>query len=164
MSEIDLLSPLKSESPPAPSELITTAGSLQALRVAQGLSIADVSTRLKFSPKHIEALEAERFDSLPRGLALKALVKNYARLLGVDSKAIENVLQPYIGQVSGGIAAHTSTRTLGAHHAEKHNTTLGNSVWILIILCVVVAALGIAIWQGIFPASWIPAWMLGAVK
>jgi len=164
MSEIDLLSPLKSESPPAPTELITTAGSLRALRIAQGLTIDDVSVRLKFSSKHIEALESERFDSLPRGLALKALVKNYARLLGVDSKAIESVLQPYIGQVTGGIAAHTSTRTLGAHHAEKHHSALGNSVWIVIILCVVFVALGIAIWQGIFPSSWIPAWMSGVAK
>jgi cytoskeletal protein RodZ len=163
MSDIDLLSPLKSESPPAPKELITTAGSLRALRIARGLSIEDVCARLKFSTKHIEALESESFDSLPRGLALKTLVKNYARLLGVDSNTIENALQPYIGQVTGGIAEHTSTRTLGAHHTEK-NTTPGSSLWLFVIFCVVIAALGIAIWQGIFPASWIPGWLLGAVK
>lgn len=163
MSDIDLLSPLKSESPPAPTELITTAGSLRALRVARGLSLEDVAVRLKFPAKNIEALESERFDSLPRGLALKALVKNYSRLLGVDSTAIENVLQPYIGKVTGGIAAHTSTRTLGAHHSERH-TSVNSSIWIIAILCVVVVALGIAVWQGIFPTSWIPGWMLGAVK
>jgi len=163
MSDIDLLSPLKSESPPAPTELITTAGSLRALRVARGLSLEDVSARLKFAAKHIDALESERFDSLPRGLALKSLVKNYARLLGVDSKSIENVLQPYIGKVTGGIAEHTSTRTLGAHHADRHGS-LSSSMWIIVILCVVMAALAIAIWQGIFPASWMPSWMLGAVK
>ncbi len=163
MSEIDLLSPLKSESPPAPTELITTAGSLRALRVARGLSIDDVAARLKFAAKHIEALEAERFDSLPRGLALKALVKNYSRLLGVDSRAIENVLQPYIGKVTGGIAAHTSTRTLGAHESERSGS-ISSSMWIVVILCVVLAALAVAIWQGIFPANWVPGWLLGAFK
>ena len=163
MSDPDLLSPLKSESPPAPKELVTTAGSLRALRVARGLSIEDVCARLKFSAKHIEALESESFDSLPRGLALKVIVKNYARLLGVDSTAIENTLQPYIGQVTGGIAAHTSTRTLGAHHTEK-NPSSGSSLWLIVIFCVVIAVLGIAIWQGIFPANWIPGWLAGAVK
>ncbi len=163
MSDLDLLSPLKNESPPAPSELMTTAGSLRALRIARGLSLEDVSMRLKFPAKHIEALESESFDRLPKGLALKALVKNYARLLGVDSTSIENVLQPYIGKVTGGIAAHTSTRTLGAHHSEK-NSAASSSMWIIVILCVVIAALGIAIWQGIFPTGWMPAWMLGAVK
>jgi hypothetical protein len=163
MSDLDLLSPLKNESPPTPQERITTLGSLRALRVARGLSIEDVCARLKFPIKHIEALESESFESLPRGLALKTIVKNYTRLLGVDSVAIENALQPYIGQVTGGIAAHTSTRTLGAHHAEK-NTSSGSSLWLIVILCVVLAALGIAIWQGIFPASWIPGWLVGAVK
>lgn len=163
MSDVDLLTPLKSESPPAPTELITTAGSLRALRIAQGLSIDDVAVRLKFAAKHIDALESERFDSLPRGLALKALVKNYARLLGVDSKAIENVLQPYIGKVTGGIAAHTSTRTLGAHHAQKPHSS-HSVLWIIVTLCVVFAALGIAVWQGILPAHWLPSWLFGASK
>lgn len=163
MSETDLLSPLKNESPPAPNELVTTAGSLRALRLAKGWTLADVEARLKFAAKHIDALESERFDSLPRGLALKSLVKNYARLLGVDSKAIERALEPYIGTVTGGIAAHTSTRTLGAHQAER-SFSIGSSVWIVVILAVVLAALGIAIWQGIIPANWLPSWLSGAAK
>ncbi len=162
MSEVDLLSPLKSESPPAPTELVTNAGSLRALRISRGLSIEDVAVRLKFPAKHIEALEAERLDSLPRGLALKGLVKNYARLLGIDSKSIESSLQPYIGQVTGGIAAHTSTRTLGAHQAER--VSGGSPVWILVISVVVLTAFGVAVWQGIVPHQWLPGWFGGLFK
>lgn len=163
MSEQDLLTPLKSESPPAPAEPVTNLGALRASRIAQGLTLQDVAARLKFPAKLIEALEAERFDSLPRGLALKTLVKNYARLLSVDSQSIEASLQPYIGKVTGGIAAHTSTRTLGTHHTDS-SFSIGSSMWIVVILSVVIVALLVAIWQGIVPTHWLPTWIAGAIK
>jgi cytoskeletal protein RodZ len=162
MSDAELVSALRTESAPAPIELITSAGSLRSLRIAKGLSIDEVATRLKFSSKYIEALESEQFDSLPRGLALKGIVKNYARLLGIDSSAIELALQPYIGKVTGGIADHTSTRSLGAH--QTHHTFNGSPIWLLVIFLVVVGAVSIAVWQGIVPQSWIPVWLGGVGK
>ncbi len=157
MSDAELARTLRSESPPAPTELITNVGSLRALRISKGLSIDEVAVRLKFSTKYIEALESEQFESLPRGIALKGIVKNYARLLGIDSSSIESALQPYIGSVTGGIAAHTSTRSLGAHHAT--HSVGGSPIWLLVIFLVVLAAISIAVWQGIVPQSWIPGWM-----
>ncbi len=159
MSEqLNLSSPLRTESAPAPTELITSLGSLRALRVSKGFSIEDVSVRLKFSARHIEALEAERFDSLPQGLALRSMVRSYSKLLGIDSRPLETTLQSRIGSVEGGIANHTSIRTLGAHHAE-HAPHSGPWVWLVLIFVVVLAALGVAIWQGLVPAAWVPDWV-----
>lgn len=154
----NLSSPLRTESAPTPTELITSLGSLRALRVSKGFSIEDVSVRLKFSARHIEALETERFDTLPQGLALRSMVRSYSKLLGIDARPLETSLQSRIGSVEGGIANHTSIRTLGAHHVE-HVPHAGSWLWLILILVVVLIALGIAIWQGLVPAAWVPDWV-----
>jgi|694.fasta_scaffold144881_2 cytoskeletal protein RodZ len=164
MSEqLDLSSPLRTESAPAPKELITSAGSLRALRVSKGFSTEDVAVRLKFSARHIEALESESFDTLPQGLALRSMVRSYAKLLGIDSKPLEASLHSRIGSVQGGIANHTSIRTLGAHHVE-HVPHSGAWAWVVLIILVVVAVFGVAIWQGLLPASLVPDWIEALFK
>lgn len=155
---LDLSSPLRTESAPVPTELITSVGSLRALRIAKGFSVEDVAMRLKFSARHIDALETERFESLPQGLALRSMIRSYSKLLGIDPKHIEDSLQTRIGRVEGGIANHTSIRTLGAHHVESapHPGPWG---WLILIFVVVLIALSVAIWQGLVPAAWVPSWV-----
>jgi cytoskeleton protein RodZ len=157
MSDVDLKNPLREESAPMQNELIISAGSLRSLRVSKGLSLQDVEVRLKYAARLIDALESERFDSLPRGLPLKSLIKNYAKLLEIDSKPLEAMLEPYIGRVEGGIANHTSTRGLGAHQIEHRQS--GSAVWVVLILILALGAAGVAIWQGLVPSSWLPAWL-----
>lgn len=65
---------------------------LAQLREAKGWSLADVSERLKFSPRQVESLEAERFDELPAGPVLRGFVRNYARILDTDPEALLNQL------------------------------------------------------------------------
>ncbi|MDO9025475.1 helix-turn-helix domain-containing protein [Zwartia sp.] len=170
MSEQDLSTPLRAESAPAPTELITSVGSLRALRVSKGFTIEDVAVRLKYAARYVEALESERMESLPQGVALRSLVRSYSKLLGIDPKPLEATLQSYIGGVaggsggagssahSGGIANHTSIRTLGAHHVE-HPRHSGGWVWLLLIFLIVGAVFGIAVWQGLLPSAWVPAWV-----
>ena len=159
MSEqLNLSSPLRTESAPPPTELITSVGSLRALRVSKGYSIEDVAVRLKFSARYIDALESASYESLPQGLGLRSMVRSYAKLLGIDPRPLEVSLQSRIGIVEGGIANHTSTRTLGAHHAEQVQHSLP-WVWLILIMLVVIAALSVAIWQGLVPAAWVPDWV-----
>lgn len=149
--------PFHTESP-LPADEVKTTGAFRALREAKGMSAEDVATRLKFTVKQIQWLEAQEFDKLPRGLALKGMVKNYARLLEINPDPVLDALQPLIGSVSGGIAQHTSIRTLGTHDANQHS---GRStiVWLILILLIVIVAMGIALWQGILPANWMPTWV-----
>jgi len=158
MSEqLDLSSPLRAESAPTPTELITSAGSLRALRISKGFSIDDVAVRLKYAARHIEALETESYDSLPQGLGLRSMVRSYSKLLGIDPRPLEASLQSRIGRVEGGIANHTSTRTLGAHHIEQVQHS-GAWAWLILIFLVVLVVLGVAVWQGLLPATWVPDW------
>jgi cytoskeleton protein RodZ len=61
---------------------------LRAAREAQGLAIDDVAQQLKFAPRQIESLEAERFDRLPGPTIARGMVRNYARLLKLDAEPL----------------------------------------------------------------------------
>jgi len=61
---------------------------LREERVRQGVSLGDVSGRIKFAPKQIEALEADNYEQLPEGAFLRGFVRSYARLLQLDEKAL----------------------------------------------------------------------------
>ena len=67
---------------------------LRALRESKGWSVDEVSSRIKFSARQIEALENEQWADLPSGVSLRGLIRNYARLLGADSQAIVESLDP----------------------------------------------------------------------
>lgn len=163
MSAEDFGSPLRGESSLTQAEPATAAVSLRALRVSKGLSLEDVAARLKFPARYIEALESERFDDLPRGLGLKSLVKNYTKLLGVDSKQLEDALRSYVGQVEGGIGNHTSTRTLDNHNVAPLRPLAAWFWWVLIAM-VVFVALAVALSHDILPTSWLPTWLEGWFK
>jgi len=61
---------------------------LSQARTSRGLALADVAQQLKFAPRHIEALEEERFDSLPGGTFARGMVRSYARLLKLDPEPL----------------------------------------------------------------------------
>jgi cytoskeleton protein RodZ len=151
--------PLKFESPPEPTEPVTALAALRTIRLARGMSLDDVSVRLKYPPRVIDALESERWSELPQGIGLKTLTKNYARLLGVDFDAVEPVLRQHLPESHGGIANHTSTRAIGASMQEVSSS--GSTAWIVLIVVVIAVIVGIAIWQGIVPDSVMPKWLKG---
>jgi len=163
MSAEDFVSPLPVESQPAPAERVSAAVSLRALRVSKGLSLEDVAARLKFPARYIEALESERFEDLPKGLGLKSLLKNYTKLLGVDSKPLEDALKSYVGQVEGGIGNHNSTRTLDHQNVAPLRPLAAWFWWVLIAVVVFVAAM-VALSHDILPTSWLPTWLEGWFK
>jgi len=68
---------------------------LAAARTERGMSVSEVAQRLKFSLRHIEALEADRYDALPSGPFVRGMIRTYAKLLGVDpARLLQDVPQP----------------------------------------------------------------------
>ena len=61
---------------------------LARARQAQGLAIADVAQQLKFMSRHIEALEQERFTSLPGPTIARGMVRSYAKFLKLDAEPL----------------------------------------------------------------------------
>lgn len=154
---------LRHESPPAPTEPVTALAALRTIRIARGMSLEDVSARLKFAPRIIDAFENERWDELPSGIGLRTLAKNYSRLLDVDFQALEPALKGHLQTRPTSIANHTSTRSLGEQMGEVR-TSSGSIAWIVLIVLVVLVVLGIAVWQGILPDSFVPDWIKGAAN
>ncbi len=73
------------DTPPPPASL---GREFAAERERQGLTRSEISQRLHLSSSQIEALEEDRFESLPRGPFLRGFVRNYSKVLGLDPEAM----------------------------------------------------------------------------
>lgn len=130
---------------------------LKALRQAKGLTLADVSSRIKFSVRQLDALENEQWDSLPEGLLLRGMVKNYGRYLEADMDALLLQLE---SQVSGAGAPKPVPQTLSSANARTDTPLYTERAsrswgwWLIIFLVLLVAGL-YAINRGWIPDSWL---------
>ena len=70
----------------------TIGGTLRATREARGLSIQDAANRLRLMNRQIVAMETNDFASLGQPVFVRGFVRNYARLLGLDPKAILEIV------------------------------------------------------------------------
>ena len=73
---------------PSPNGAVAAGTLLRAGREAAGLSIAAVAQQLKLAPRQIAALEDGDFTKLPGRTFVRGFVRNYARLLRLDSDAV----------------------------------------------------------------------------
>jgi len=64
---------------------------LQAAREAKKLSQQDVSDSLRYSVKQIDALEHDAFELLPDAMITRGFIRNYARLLEIDSAPLLDI-------------------------------------------------------------------------
>ncbi|MBB1597663.1 helix-turn-helix transcriptional regulator [Achromobacter sp. UMC46] len=132
---------------------------LRSLRQSKGWSLDEVSSRIKFSTKQIEALENEAWADLPTGVSLRGLVRNYARLLGADSQAIVDSLDPkarVTGPVKLSPGALHSAHSIPQSSADDDRSSSTSWGWLIAIVLVLVAGVAYAFWQGWLPQHWLP--------
>ena len=125
----------------APFSVGTT---LREARMQQGLSVEDVSGRIKFAPRQIEALEADDFAHVPENAFLRGFVRSYARLLQLDAEHLVAALphEPESGPALQEPRAAEETPYPGVYDERKSNI-----IWLA-------GALGVAVLIGLF------AWLL----
>lgn len=149
---------LHTESPvQAQAQAATVGQALQALRVARGWSLEEVSSRIKFSSRQIQALESEQWAKLPSGVSLRGLIRSYARLLDADAPAIVASLEAQIAAAPAAASTRTSrpmSVPVNPHDDDRSPMPWG---WLLAILVLLVALAAYAFWQGWLPADWLPA-------
>lgn len=148
---------------PASEAPVPAAGigaTLRSMREARRLTAVEVSQRLKFSVKQIEALESEEWERLPTGVSLRGFVRNYARYLEVDVESVLVLLDNQVGPtrprsivsapgVSGSVARDAE---LPASAEASHHRPWG---WLLIILVILLVAAFYAVNRGWVPESWL---------
>ena len=84
---------------------------LAEARKALGLSHHDVAQQLKFMPRQLEALEAERFESLPGPTIARGMVRTYARFLKLDA-------DPLLQRMAGHVESPDPTPQLSARFSQ----------------------------------------------
>ena len=140
---------------------VSVGGALRVLRQAKGWSLDEVSSRIKFSPRQIEALENEQWADLPSGISLRGLVRNYARLVGADEQALIRALDPDARATAPSRLVDGPLHDTGIPAGGEDERASVPWGWIVAILVVLLAAVAYAFWQGWLPQSWIPAWLSG---
>ncbi|MCQ9616731.1 helix-turn-helix domain-containing protein [Paenalcaligenes niemegkensis] len=143
------------ESPPT-SAFSNVGGFIRQLRESRGLSISDVSARLKYSAAQINALEADDFSRLPQGAALRGMARNYARLLDADESAVLSMLDQQAGTAPMPAVARSADGSWVSAdmplYAEPKQRPWG---WILIIAVLLLVVVFYALDRGWIPDSWL---------
>jgi cytoskeleton protein RodZ len=150
---------------PGAADAFSSVGpALRELRVQRGWSIVDVSARLKFAPRQIEALENEEWSELPRGSSLRGFLRNYARLLDIDPEplltAVEgpaNATAPRVTDaVASSVAAVSSAVPMSASRRRSsigQQRRRGAGVF-GIVLVLIAAGAAYAVLQERLPEQW----------
>ena len=89
-------SPAETDEHDVSAEANTPGSVLRRNREAQGLKVADVVQVIRFSARQIEALERDDYASLPGAIAVRGMVRNYAKFLRLDATPLLEQLQPAV--------------------------------------------------------------------
>lgn len=126
---------------PAGLEPRSPGRQLAAARVARGLTITEIALRLKFSPKQIEALEADRHETLAGPAFVRGMIRAYAKLVGADADAL--VAQLRASPLTAAGPTVTGPRGMGV--TIPRQTRRGSLVYVVLSVLVVVAVGGVVV-------------------
>ncbi len=99
------------EAGPGEAAALGVGAALAEARKALGLSHHDVAQQIKFMPRQLEALEAERFESLPGPTIARGMVRTYARFLKLDA-------DPLLERMAGRVEVPDPTPHLSARFSQ----------------------------------------------
>jgi cytoskeleton protein RodZ len=111
-------------------------------RRSLGLSIDDLSLKLKFMPRQLEALEAGRFERLAGPAFTRGMIRSYARVLGLDAEPLLGRLGPASVATVDSLADLVKNKPIPITDAS-HGVNLLYAVFSLVI----VAVIGAVIWE-----------------
>ena len=126
---------------PATPEPRTPGRQLAAARVARGLTVTEIALRLKFSPKQIETLEADRYDALAGPAFVRGMIRAYAKLVGADADALVAQLRASPLTATG----PTVTGPRGTGVTIPRQTRRGSLVYVVLSVLVIVAVGGVLV-------------------
>lgn len=114
-------------------------GALRTARENQGLSIQDIASRLRLSPKQVESIEADNFAALPEPAIVRGFIRNYAKQLKISAEPLldaYNVLVPN-PDLHRLILMPSANMKMTSHKKPKPGRYL---------LAVLAAVLGLGVW------------------
>ena len=67
---------------------------LRNARVEAGFSIGQIAEMTRITKSHITALEANDFESLPGAAYIPGFIRNYCKIVGLDTKPLIDAISP----------------------------------------------------------------------
>lgn len=147
---------LTKESTPLPDEQASLGAWLQSHRMKQNLAPSDIENITKYSSRQIKALENNEWDTLPTGFSLRALVRRYVKVLGLDEEEAMRRLEKEHGDASlKKIKADNMISSLD-HEMGPIKTPIDESsggarwLWLLLaLILIIIIVLFVLISQGV---------------
>ncbi|MCD5480337.1 helix-turn-helix domain-containing protein [Lactobacillus delbrueckii subsp. bulgaricus] len=90
---------------------------LRKAREAKGLSISDIEKATKIQSRYLEAIENNDFDKLPGDFYVRAFIRQYAQIVGLDGKEL---LSQYQGEVANEVTSEVSQPVASSPDQEVH--------------------------------------------
>lgn len=128
---------------------------LRAAREAQGLSLKDIAARTRITARHVEALEAGDYDSLPGRPYALGFARSYAKAVGMDEALIAEAVRRELSAR----APAPETRVIHQFEAGDPAKTPSRLIsWLAGLLVVAVLGLGLVFWRSYYwPSAELPA-------
>jgi len=123
---------------------------LRTQREARGVTIDAIAETSKISRRYLEALETDRFDALPAPVFVRGFLREYARIVGLDSDEVANFYlharpSPKERPPAGSEARPSADRRPSA----PHGSLIGYGVLLAALLALFVGiAAAISWWAG----------------
>lgn len=128
---------------------------LRAGREALGLSIKDIAARTRITQRHVEAVEAGDYASLPGRPYALGFARSYAKAVGLDEKQIAEDVRRELD----GSAPRPEPRVIHQFEVGDPDKTPSQMVsWLAMLLVVAVIAMGLVFWRSYYwPSAELPS-------
>ncbi len=123
--------------PATPQPPQTLGQTLRSARLAQDLTLEQLSTELRIEAKQLQALEEERFEQIGVAVFIKGYLKQYGTRLGLD---VRDLLALYYKQTTLADVQIQPNRTIKLRD-ERQITS-----WILALIVLLTVIVGLAVW------------------
>jgi len=119
------------ETPPA-----SVGATLAEARQRMGLSVFDVSGKLRLTEHYVRAIEADDYGKLPGDVFVKGYLRSYAEFVGLDPEQVRGAYrQPPV-----------SVETVHAPPGRQKTAMFSQRWFLALLLAICVAAVGAAGW------------------
>ncbi len=127
----------------APAGYPSAGARLRDGRMAAGLSIDAVAQQLKLAPRQVVALEQDDFPQLPGRTFIRGFVRNYARLLQLDTDAVLAALpEPELAPSLDHPSLAPTPRAMGELPADLQKKS-GGGRWAIVLALIAIVGIGL---------------------
>ena len=106
---------------------------LRAARLDSGMSVADISHRIRISKDFVKMLEAGEFGALPSPTYVAGYIRSYGAAVGIEPKAGATLVTAYYAQLEEGAATPSYRFPLGDQRPRRSGA-LAASIAVLVAI------------------------------